>query len=161
MKDHDLNHNLIRSIAWSFHRTTGIELEELISEATIAYLEALKTYRKSKKTKLSTWAYLIMRNHLIAFYKKSLQPREWELLPETPPDPFHSYSVKEQLEQMGGCAKQICEMIFKAPEEFLCHPPKMARGKIRQKLRKQGWSYPNIWAGIREVKEMINTLNES
>ena len=40
--------NLIRKIAWSFHKTTGLDWDELFQEATLSYLKALKTYDKKR-----------------------------------------------------------------------------------------------------------------
>lgn len=61
--------NLIRKMAWSFSKTTNAEYEELLSEAAIAYLEALESYDPSK-SKLSTWTWRIMRNRLADFTAK-------------------------------------------------------------------------------------------
>jgi len=61
--------NLIRKVAWSFAKSTGQEFDELFSEATLSYMEALQSYNP-EKAKLSTWAVKIMTNHLITFCAK-------------------------------------------------------------------------------------------
>jgi RNA polymerase sigma factor (sigma-70 family) len=68
------NLNLIKSVAWSFHQTTGVRMDELISEATLAYLEACRTH-DPEKSKVTTWAYYHMRSRLIDFIKKEKRYR--------------------------------------------------------------------------------------
>lgn len=61
--------DLINERAWSFHYTTGIEFDELQSQATLAYLEACKLYDSNKGAKLTTFAYRAITNNLITFCK--------------------------------------------------------------------------------------------
>lgn len=67
--------NLVRKMAWSFNKTTGIPFEELLSEATIGYLEAVQSHDPTRG-KLSTHAWTVMKCRLIDFTNKELYPRE-------------------------------------------------------------------------------------
>lgn len=65
-----MEYNLIYNRAWSFHRTTGIELEELIAEATLAYLIAKQNYDKNKGASFITYAYKCINSALIEYQRK-------------------------------------------------------------------------------------------
>lgn len=67
------NSDMLRRLAWSFHYTTGIEWEELFCEAALAYYEARADFDPNAGTKLSTYAYGRVKNHLIDFCKKEQQ----------------------------------------------------------------------------------------
>ena len=58
---------LIRKIAWSYHQTTGIEYEELFSEACLGYCEALHLWDPSRNVKLTTYAWHTMHRQLAEF----------------------------------------------------------------------------------------------
>src|SRR5690348_14988498 len=70
--------NLVRSIAWSFHRSTGIDWRELFSEATAAYFQGLKFHEERHGMKLhdpskggkTTWIYQWIRGEMINFCKR-------------------------------------------------------------------------------------------
>ena len=66
--------NLIRKIAWSFHKSTGLDWDDLFQEAALAYLEALQSYDK-RKGKLSTHAWHCIVSRLKNYWKKE---REWQ-----------------------------------------------------------------------------------
>lgn len=70
MKKNMENMEMIYRLAWSFHFATRIDLDELISEASLAYCEALNKFDNSKNVKLSTYAYKCIQNRLIDFSQK-------------------------------------------------------------------------------------------
>ena len=61
--------NLLRERAWSFHKTTGLEYGELLSEAYIAYHNALQRYRR-RRGAFSTLLYYTITSHLKNFHAK-------------------------------------------------------------------------------------------
>ena len=61
--------NLIRKIAWSFHKSTGLDWDDLFQEAAIAYLEAMKTYNK-RKGKITTHVWCCITSRLKNYLKK-------------------------------------------------------------------------------------------
>jgi hypothetical protein len=82
------NHlNLIRKIAWSFYNTTGIDWQELFSEASLAYCEALKNY-DPKKGRISTYLWNCIKSHLLNFIKEE---RKYQ----TPLDPLNGFEFSD------------------------------------------------------------------
>jgi len=61
--------NLIRKIAWSFHHSTDIDWQELFSEASLAYCDALQSYNPAKG-KVTTHLWNCMKSRLISFMKE-------------------------------------------------------------------------------------------
>ncbi len=94
MKDIDL----VRKIVWSFHSTTQLDWDDLFQEASLAYLEALRTH-DPKKGKITTYLWCVISNTLKnyirrearvnpptsdlaeAYYKPCPQDCLWENLP--------------------------------------------------------------------------------
>jgi RNA polymerase sigma factor (sigma-70 family) len=62
--------NLIRKIAWSFHKSTGYDWDDLFQEAAIAYIHAMKTYDPSKGYSISTYVWGVITNSLKSFLQK-------------------------------------------------------------------------------------------
>lgn len=61
------NINLIRKIAWSFHKSTGIDYQEIFAEACRWYWEAKITWNPSRRASFTTYAWRVMRNKLVDF----------------------------------------------------------------------------------------------
>jgi RNA polymerase sigma factor (sigma-70 family) len=165
------NINLIRKIAWSFHTTTGIDIEELTSEAILAYYSAIPKYNPEKNTKLITYAYYAIRSALVDFCKNEYLNKHNDLegldiayeksdfdIPTLFPegvskslvdaviDMANSYGVLKR--NNGKSVVTDCLINFQLP-------PKKIRGQIINELRSRGWSWSEIWRGIREVKLIL------
>ena len=55
IKNHKVQLNLIRKIAWKYtKKTKGIPFDEFFSEASLAYVKALKSFNESKNCTLTT-----------------------------------------------------------------------------------------------------------
>lgn len=151
--------NMVRNIAWSFHRTTGIEWEELFSEAMLAYTEMITndSYNPDK-AKRSTWIYSKLRNHLITFCNQQKRfVSQCEELPIQPADVFERLVFLEQFE-FNDDLKTIINMILDSPHEYLM-VNKVRRNSVttlKKQLRKIGWNYSRIGDGMREIRQVLN-----
>lgn len=146
-------------IAWSYHRTTGMDVEDLKSEANIAFLEACKTH-DAEKAKLSTWIWKYVTTHLNAYIKS--KGGVFCSLDENIPDPRNLAEEREDfsniVSSMSEEAQQVVQIVLDAPGEFFELSSRFARGILFRKLRRMGWSWASIWDVFREIK---NTLNEA
>ena len=153
--------NLIRKIAWSFHQTTGIDYQELFSEASHSYSEVLKDQLKpglDNDTKFSYWAWVRMENDLINFirrekYHKRLPLETEEVIRQAVC--FQTLPFQDFFEDLSPECKQIALTTFQIIEELTDPKPKLVRGQVFRQLRKEGWTWERIWDGFREMK---NTL---
>ena len=155
------NIRIPQKIAWSFHRTTGIEWEELYSEAVIAYLEAISIFDPAKG-KLTTLTYEQIRNRLCTFCRKqnALESRlaKGEPIPQTHSQDHASVfrtAVFHEMMDGSDSTKKIFELIMKNPHKYMKWG---GRGEIKKQLRKLGWTWREIWAGISEMKEALKRI---
>jgi len=159
--------NLVRKIAWNFHRSTSIDFDDLFSEACVAYLEAEQQYDKSRG-KFPSYIYMAMTSHLmnVAEREKAINGpisnhsfediEDWFYFVEFSPEKALILTEKwEDMKQhMSPVATAICEMLFNKPAIFIqMDKPKLARGIIRRYLRDSGWTWNSIWDGFHEITE--------
>lgn len=147
--------NMVRAIAWSFHKTTGIDYEELFAEASLAYCEASNHFDTAKKgTKFSTYAYLCMKTALVDFCRKEKEFRS------TGVSIIHDaveLPVYEFFENYDPEVRSVLDIVMEASDDFLNSTmPKMIRGYVRNELREKGWSWSRIWDAIRKTKTDLN-----
>lgn len=153
--------NQLRRLAWSFHYTTGIEWEELYSEACLGYVRAIRHY-DANRAAASTWLYHSVRNHLISYSQRQKPPQptplaKWfKLTPEDvaifkqailPPinSPWKGSAHAKDLHT-------VMEIVFKSPAEFLASNGKL---EIRKRLRQLGWNQDRIKDVLRTVEEAL------
>ena len=154
---------LLHKFAWSYRNTTGIEEEELFSEACVAYMTAIMTYDVTKETKLSTWISYCVKNRLNSFVSTFhsdkvftvFDEEKWESFPAN--DMFDSiFSFSDIYKQLSPKAKFVCNMVLDAQETLDGIPPKLARGEIQRKLRQIGWVWSDIWGTFNELKRAFS-----
>lgn len=146
------NINLIRKLAWNFHKKTGIEWEELFSQATLAYCEAMRSYMPEYGRK-STWAYHCLYKDLISFCKREHRFKHPEGIDDW-------YSTHEEFEEifpverkLSPITKEIVEMVLQDPKRYNIQPPLKAIGQIRKDLREvKKWTWPKVEEGMRTLR---------
>lgn len=165
--------NMIHDIAWKFFRQNpDLNYDDLFAEAALAYCEAQNRFDPTRGAKETTMAYAYMKNALIAFVNTANETRghlplnehgylnnqgkeNGELREPQVAVPFLP-PISELLQEMTEEAKEICQMILDAPEQYAGFLPKDCRGKIYRKLRERGWTWPKIWKGFAEIKQILN-----
>ena len=148
------NINLIRKIAWSFHRTTKVEWDDLFQEAALAYCEALKDY-DPERGKISGYMWSVIANHLKSYLDKQEQLNKLLCsIEDNPVDvPISSTPFFESLSRE---ANQIADVILTAPKPFRVRSPKRAHQRIVKILRNKGWSWRRVRIGIADLKLAFN-----
>ena len=142
------NINLIRKIAWSFHTTTGIELEELCAEATLAYLESLKKYDPSRG-KITTYAWWYIHSHLKNYLKINAKHTHTPSIDDVYADrPVRSVPFWESLSQD---AQQIVDLVLTTPRAFVCLTTEEAQQRVTNILTCHGWTVEKIQEGLTEL----------
>ena len=157
MKD---NARLIKKIAWSFysyHYSLGVEWDDLLQEANIAYLEALKTYDK-EKGKVTTFVWHCISNRLRNYLKEQekYKAHKWEeelcridelLETEHPVDTSNDF-----WEALTDEAKVIARMILFTPRKYIYSSSAEAEQRITRIMTKIGWSEEKIDNAIINLK---------
>jgi RNA polymerase sigma factor (sigma-70 family) len=157
MKD---NARLIKKIAWSFysyHYSLGVEWDDLLQEANIAYIEALEKYDKDKG-KISTFVWHCINNRLHNFLKEQekYKAHKWQEeicrlddIEETQHPSDHSNEFWEALTDE---AKIIAHMILFTPRKYIYLTSTEAEGRIMRIMSKMGWSEEKIYMAITNLK---------
>lgn len=145
------NIDLIRKIAWSFHHTTGHPWDDLFQEATLAYLEALRTYDPTRGALTTYMWYTIssaLRNYLRREHKYSnpLVPTE-ELLR------WESSDTRSSLADiLPRDAMNAAQVILQRVDKYDLMPPREATRQLARTLHRRGMSWCRIWSAIRDLK---------
>ena len=162
--------NLIRKIAWSFHKSTGLDWDDLFQEAALAYLEALQSYDK-RKGKLSTHAWHCIVSRLKNYWKKE---REWQEplvdIEQALPQETNFYSFWQKIpESLHNPVSIILEGASEMDSYFLDVLPKeekvekrlaktSARITIKRLLRKAGYDSQEITGTIHTLEIAVKNF---
>lgn len=152
--------NLIRKIAWSFHHTTGMEFDDLFSEATLAYCKAEKEFNPNKGAGFSTFAFIYIRCSLLDYVHKNNRYKDHFISIQ---EAYHfakkqTYQVESSLEMFSTKeAQEIANVILDSPQEFANLLPKQAIKKIGDiMINKKHWNWASVWKGVRDLKCVLS-----
>lgn len=150
--------NLVRSLAWSFCKTTRIDWKELFSEACLAYCEALRSYNPEKSDE-TTWIYHCVKGALLTFCQKEMKRKYFDGIDwhSSVFDPQDVDQVEVKI-KVSPDTKDILDMVASNPQRYQC-APKIAIGYIRQDLKLLGrvskkrlWSWTEVDDAVRNMK---------
>lgn len=145
---------LVQKMAWKFSKKYGVEYDDLFQEASLYYLEAMKTFDKEKGTVESSWAYTQMYYRLNNYCKKE---KKYITIPENYPEQGHTpnWSFQEKVASMNKQAQTIVKYLFEAPEIFLNLNHFQIKDRIVDHFKAKGWSRKDIWAGFQSIRATI------
>jgi len=160
--------NLIRDIAWSYVKTTGLDFDDLFQIGCITYLETENGY-DSKKGKKSTYMYNVICRRLNSLLQVKNQENLHEIAIENIQDCAKSVDglpeqyllaqehEKEILSVLSPEARALCNIILKERNLYLpVDTPKKCRGILYQELRKRKWSWSTIWSTFTELNQIFS-----
>lgn len=146
----------LKSLAWSFHVTTGLDWFDLYQEATLAYLEVLNETKSEYKKGI---AFVSAKNHLINYIKWNYERNLISIEGNEIDIPYTIRPFFELYQELGNKSKKIADMIISNPHYFIAPSPKEARGLVYRKLREKGWKWKDIWNGFDEIKYVLNEID--
>lgn len=174
--------NLLQQLAWSVHKSTGIEQEELFGIGSLAFVSASRNYDPELHWTFSTYLTNCARNAMLSCASResrSIQTTEMptEMIDDSPPpDRFIRFS--EMLSLMSEGAQTVCRIIFNSPAEILdavcCNSNgddwssivarrtwtgrKAIPSAIRRYMMKNGFTSPQVYRAFREVREGLREM---
>jgi hypothetical protein len=154
------NVNLLRKIAWSFHKTTGIEWEELFAEALFKYVLLAKEYdleENSDKRKVSTLIWTSISNGLKSYieqYGRINGPLEH--LGDAEEWKWDRYDALPFWENLTEEAQGVADLVIKQSDHFAVIPPEQVEKHIIFVLSNMGWKMEKILTGINDLKRAYN-----
>jgi len=168
------NNNLVKKIAWSFHQTTGIEFNELLSEAYVAYCEAMKSYNP-KRSRITTHLWHCITSHLINFIKveqkyhnhlvpfSKLQTNDNndnnlndEQMPVEKEVDF-SQSQNDFYEKLTFQAQEVLKTIVENQTLLLSLKKEEIMKTIMAIMLQRGMRKKNVWIGIKDLKQIFKS----
>jgi RNA polymerase sigma factor (sigma-70 family) len=167
------NLNMIRKIVWSYVKTNpGLEFDDLMQEACVAYLEASSSYDPTAyNTKKTTFTYHVITNRLNTLIRrenlreiKEREAREIFWISDHVPTPEQELMAKEAwldfLLKLSPEAQALCLSL--TTEDLKVHlptdKPKQCRGIIIKELRGKGWKWADIWKSFKEIKQTLSPI---
>lgn len=157
---------LIMQRAWSFHRTTGLDLKDLIAEGNLCFCRAQRGYRPKSGTQFSTYLYACLNKGLIDFAKQQnkhtkdtvyLEDKELQDKYLACNKTMHENNFFHLLSSLSKEAYYVTEIIFDSPKELLTlyNIKKPNIKKLYKHLRTLGWNWKTITAVFTELKNLV------
>ena len=154
---------IARKIAWHFHRTSGLDVDELMGIANLILVECSQKYDPEGDGKFSTYAYVAIKNRMINYMRKrsrialfeipehaSVVDDDWEFLKKD----FEGYNGTERdlifwqsVGNLDNLSKRICSMCI--------HDPSLNKASIGRMLRKEGVGWERIWRSFKAIEKML------
>lgn len=153
--------NLIYKIAWTYHRKTGVDFEELVSEGNIAFCNAKKNFNPNKNIKFCTYLYCCLKNQMKDFVDKQNNHCDFNEIKFYLEDKNSQFQIK-LFENLSDSSKIIVKTIINPPEEIIKWAqndkwPKKRDGKkhLSRYFREKGWKFQDIWNSFNEIQTVL------
>lgn len=159
-----MEEGLVRKLAWSFHRTTGIEYDDLVQEAAFCWYKWVvdNPQYDPRRCAFTTWATMCIKSHLlnIAIRHRRSASSEMTILNDdirdNGPQPHQNLEFLEELRALSDEGRLVVRMIFDAPYELLHLTPHQAQRELLEKLKEEyGLTHQQARAAIAEVRELL------
>ena len=151
--------NQAHSLAWSFCRTTGIDFEELKSEALLALCIAVDNYDPSRG-KLSTCVHHYVTRALCDFVKDQRENvcEEYEEMAKSI-NTENTAVFRHLMNNLGEEARLIADIIFSGPAEIMRIAADTSyysiKGKIKEFLASKGIKKIRIDEAFEELRNLF------
>ena len=153
--------NLLRKISWSFHKSTGLEWDDLFQESYIAYRYALEHYNPDKGVPISTFLWMHISNQLKTYYqneRKFAYPMENAYRRDklayvnlSAWIPMEHFSYENIFECLSEDAIKIADLVLISPSRFSRLKRNDVRNKIIHIMTKRGWEVERIQRSLKEL----------
>jgi len=150
--------DLARKIAWSFHRTTGLDFDDLVQEACLAYVMAEQDPNYDpRKSAMTSYAYMSMRWHLCTVTQRMLRTPHSD---QEPPEEIDTRPNPEEAAidtmQYTDEVRFLIKLIFEGPGEYMSLPPKKAFERLTRDLASiYGWPTGKISRAVDQMREVL------
>ena len=143
------NMGLVQKIAWSFHLSTGLELDELIAEGYLTYLEMIKQW-EPERGKHTTFMWYCLHSRFQNYLAKELKHRaisidEIDLAREKKP----------YFEELTADGIFICDMILKHSQGFISFSKEEIRKRLEFALLNKNWNPNRIQRSFSELETVF------
>jgi hypothetical protein len=163
MQEYQNYEKLIKKISWSWHKTTGIELETLIAEANLAFAECQNNHNP-KRGKFSTLLYhaieshfknIITKQHIQRYDGVEISMEDIALTSKYNQE--KECILRDTISKLSKEAREIISIVFDAPADLIAMLPKprLNKHRLTKYLRLKGWKIPAILRTFNEIKKAL------
>lgn len=163
---------LIYANAWDFWRIHGGDIDDLISQSMLIFIEACDTHN-SDRAQLSTWISFKIKKGLLSYLRKrnklhvQIDVRFFDMFSFEKNNKAYRvdnryFSVTELIDEMGQDAHLILQLFFEIPKDVMvqirnshsnvCHVQAALRNRLYNRLRQLGWTKKRIKKAFDEIK---------
>lgn len=159
---------LITKTVWDFWKVYGGDVEDLMAQANLIFIEAVDTYNPSK-SKLTTWLMFIIRKRLLTYIKDECKQAHVQInkyIIDTYPAHHKDFSVMEMLDEMKQDALVVLQLFLETPQEIMVdmlndgkridQAPACMRRRLKNRLRQMGWRTKRIKKAFKEIKQITS-----
>jgi hypothetical protein len=152
--------DLLRAVAWKFWRRSGVDFDELMSEAYFAFMRACETYKGDRGAKFSTWCQYKTSMHLTTYLTKRFNDRlvfVEEIVDEMLPVQYTTAlrnSLYDQTKDLSPEARKLIQLLVDSPQTDLATPAQVLR-EACEELAYEGYDAIHQKIIIHEIKAGI------
>jgi len=154
--------DLIFDSAWSFQRSHGGDIEELIAESNKIFVLTYHSYNEDF-SKFTYWLVFNIKHGLKEFTKHEWRQSHPSLNRIVKHDPYkceyaETFSVIELLDEIGKDAETILQLFTETPKEVFTSTLReriYIKNRIKNRLRQMGWTIRRIKKTLEEISEAI------
>ena len=148
------NLNFLRKIAWSFHRSTNQEWDDLFQDIALIYLEALKDYDPEKGEVIP-----FVKSRIVNQMRNKWRKAIYSHIPTVPlcyangvvleePDLLESLSHKETL---------VVRQILTNFDKYSMLTSRRAKEELgRVLVEEENWNWCQVWDVVKELKQTLS-----
>ena len=157
---------LLIHIAKAVYASYGGDLDDLISQASLIFLEVLGDY-DVKRAGMSTFLTITVSRRLFYYARKNLQPSYLSIDDVVQKSVFKkepNISVMDFLDEFSSDALVVLSVFFETPKEIFAHlseGPNLQyhmRNRIKNKLRQMQWTTRRIKKTFREIAFVLKRV---
>jgi DNA-directed RNA polymerase specialized sigma subunit len=159
---------LIAKAAWDFWSVYGGDIDDVIAQANLIFIDAFSTY-DSSRSEITTWLTFKIKKGLLD-YMRSGNLRESSnikidsVFAETYPASKKDISIMEFLDELNEDAHVVLQLFFETPSEVLVdiqnssrridHARAHIRRRLMNRLRQMGWTVKRMNKAFGMIKSV-------
>ena len=156
-----MSFKIVNKLARSYHRSTGIDLEDLTGEANLAYAQALKAKEtgiyNSARSSFETFVWIKVENHLRSTIKNrkygpipmiGREESEWDSV-------WRRLVIRDLLSKLSEEAVFAVRLVVESPNEYLSQSRANAKRRIRGHLRHKGTTRRKIEKAFESIRKVL------
>jgi DNA-directed RNA polymerase specialized sigma subunit len=161
----------INAITRKFSNTYGLGYDEMLSEAYLAYCDAMNSLEPGFHVLWKEYATSIIVNRLTDYVHRERRIRKYSVRIDLIVDEFRELQPRIQKhlslnliysenysQTLSEDVQEVINLVLHSPEDFSKILPKLARGKIVKTLRSYGWSWSRVWDAMRNTKAALKQM---